>query len=72
MSDSDEEKDKNLGNIDEDEMAEIKRAKQRERERLKAKSADKIETFELIKSDINEGAKPKAKRAPAKKGKKKT
>ena len=37
VSESDEEKDKEL-NLEEDEMAEIKRAKQRERERLKAKN----------------------------------
>ena len=36
MSESDEEKDAEK-NLDEDELAEIKRAKQRERERLKEK-----------------------------------
>ena len=35
--------------LDEDELAEIRRAKQRERERIKAKNADKIESFEMIR-----------------------
>ena len=70
VSDSDEEKDQALGNLDEDELAEIKRAKQRERDRLQAKSDDKIEKFEMIKPVIKGEAKPRA--APAKKGKAKT
>ena len=46
VSDSDD--DKNNA-IDEDELAEIKRAKQRERELIKARNLEKIDTFEMIK-----------------------
>lgn len=51
-------------------MAEIKRAKQRERERIKAKQAGKIDKFEMI-NPVIKGEEGK-KTAAAKKGKAKT
>lgn len=76
VSESDEEKD--IGNMDEDEMAELKRAKQRERERIKTQNENKIDKFEMINPVVKgeEGGKKaatgKAKGAAAKKGKAKT
>ena len=72
VSESDDEKD--VGDMDEDEIAEIKRAKQRERERIKANNENKIEKFEMI-NPVVKGEKAttaKAKGAAAKKGKAKT
>ena len=50
--------------LDEDELAEIKRAKQRERERIKAKNDDKIESFEMIKP-VMKGGEPSMAKGPA-------
>jgi hypothetical protein len=47
-------------------LAEIKRAKQRERDRLKAQEAEKIDKFELI-NPVIKGEETKAKTAAAKK-----
>lgn len=60
--------------MDEDEIAEIKRAKQRERERIKANNENKIEKFEMINSVVKgeKATTAKAKGAAAKKGKAKT
>ena len=49
-------------------MAEIKRAKQRERDRIKAKSKEKVDKFEMINPVLN-GQQAKGKSAAAKKGK---
>lgn len=52
VSDSDDD-DKDMGGLDEDEIAEIKRAKQRERELIQAnKQEKKVESFEMIKPVI--------------------
>ena len=56
--------------IEEDEAAEILRAKQREREAIVAKRLNKIEKFEMIKPTLVGEAKGKG--AVAKKGKAKT
>ena len=77
VSESDDEKDNGVL-MDEDEMAELKRAKQRERERIKAQNESKIDKFEMINPVVKgeEGGKKaatgKAKGAAAKKGKAKT
>ena len=52
-------------------MAERKRAKQRERDRLSAKKAEKVEKFEMI-NPVLKGEATRAKAAAAKKGKAKT
>ena len=73
VSESDEEKDKEaLGNLDEDEIAEIKRAKQRERDILKDKASNKVNSFEMFKPKMKGEDKPKPTKAAAKKGKAKT
>jgi len=59
-------------------MAELKRAKQRERERIKAQNESKIDKFEMINPVVKgeecgkKAATGKAKGAAAKKGKAKT
>ena len=63
VSDSDEEKD--MGNIEEDELAEIKRAKQRERDLIQEKAQDKVKNFEMINPVVHGETTKKAK-APAK------
>jgi len=69
-SDSDDEKDAALM-LEEDELAEMKRAKQREREQLKALEEAKVDKFELI-NPLLKGEETKKKTAAAKKGKAKT
>jgi hypothetical protein len=69
-----EESDNNM--LDEDQMAEIRIAKVKEREKLQARKAEKVDTFSMIKADIGEddklkGVKGKAK-AKTQKGKAKS
>lgn len=52
-----EESDDNM--LDEDQIAEIRLAKLKEREKLLAKKAEKVDTFSMIKADIGEDEKLK-------------
>ena len=71
-----EESDNNM--LDEDQMAEIRMAKVKEREKLQARKAEKVDTFSMIKADIGEddklkGVKGKGKaKAKTQKGKAKS
>ena len=69
VSDSDDEKNKGEL-IEEDEAAEMKRARARERLQILEKKANKIDKFEMIKPTLK--GEPKVKVAAAKKGKAKT